>query len=182
MADIVDYAYNFNSQVKLSRNYGLMFTDSDSKMTALAANFNQSDGKTVTPANSFLPNFVKFCCSKRLVNYDKNSLPNGSMKDIRYGKVTLYNSDQPIYRKTYVIPLQSGVGADAATKDAEFAARLGVLGGMMAAAGLYYEVPAVSGDPPTQGAGIALNRLLVPGAGIDRDVTQQDSTSTSKTP
>lgn len=169
-----DYSFHFNSQVRLNGAYGVMYFDSEGAgAEALANKLNGEGGQTgqATSGNAFLPNWAKFDCAERVISHDKNSLPATNMKDMKVGRITLYNAVDPTKRKTFKVPLAYGFGATKSDKDLEWGQRLMELGAIYALAGL------------TDEDGNALDSLMIPGVSpYVRDVTQQDSSDTSKTP
>lgn len=171
LSNVHGYGYHFASKVRLYQNFGVLYFASEQDALDLASNTNKAD---IVSGNLYVPDFVKMCLSKRLIDFDDSSV-SGNPKDIQYARVSLASSvldGNNIVKKTWRIPMLCGQGADASARSIEFRSRVAALCAIWAGAGLYYE------NTDTY----PLDTIYVPGEGRPVDIGQTDTTSTDATP
>jgi len=171
LSNVHGYGYHFSSKIRLYQNFGVLYFATDQDALDLASNTNKLD---VTSSNGYLPDFVKMCLSKRMIDFDDNSV-EGNPKDIQYARISLASSvldGNNIVKKTWRVPMLVGQGATASERSIEFRARVSALTAIWADSGLYYD------NTDTY----PLDTIYVPGEGRPVDIGQTDTSSTVATP
>lgn len=154
------YSYDIASTIKFNNNYGRIYFTEE---TAAVNSFNQ--------LNTIMAPGCQAQLARKLVSYDKRSLPAANMKDCVRGRITFYNSADPTKQLSLSIPgIKPVMKADGVHVDVKATVN-----------GLYTVADDMIIAGISMADGTLLDQVLSCSIGKVSDITQQDSTSTART-